>query len=125
MLGLAGMLMTPLAAGQEEDMGRKMQVVEAQLGAGDGVVALSREGLSLAPPGPMREQVIFTGSSDWTPDQAEHYIDRRIQLLDLEIARVREQLDGLLVSRKRWLAVTGGRSKMSANGNGHAAVSGA
>jgi len=85
---------------------------------GDG--ALEREGLKLAQDMPLKEQVIFTGSSDWTPEQAEHYIDWRIQSVDSEIARLRQQLDDLITSRKRWLAVTGGRSKVFGNGNGHA-----
>jgi len=71
---------------------------------------------------PLKEQVIFTGSSDWSPEQAEHYIDWRIQVIDSEIGRLRQQLDDLTGVRKRWLAVTGGRSKMFTNGNGHAAA---
>ena len=71
---------------------------------------------------PLKEQVIFTGSTDWSPEQAEHYIDWRIQAIDSEIARLRQQLDDLTGVRKRWLAVTGGRSKMFTNGNGHAAA---
>jgi hypothetical protein len=45
--------------------------------------------------------------------------------VDSEIARLRQQLDDLIAARKRWLAVTGGRSKMfnngggNGNGNGH------
>jgi hypothetical protein len=73
----------------------------------------------------VKEQVIFTGSTDWSPEQAEHYIDWRIQQIDIDIARLRQQLDDLTASRKRWLAVTGGRSKMfngNGNGNGHAAT---
>jgi len=35
----------------------------------------------------------FTGSTDWSPDQAEHYIDWRIQCIDTDIARLRQQLD--------------------------------
>jgi len=89
--------------------------------------ALEREGLKLAQDMPLKEQVIFTGSSDWTPEQAEHYIDWRIQSVDSEIARLRTQLDDLIASRKRWLAVTGGRSKVFgiANGNGHGATASA
>jgi len=39
--------------------------------------------------------------------------------VDSEIARLRQQLDDLIASRKRWLAVTGGRSKMFNNGGGN------
>src|SRR5229473_2087280 len=45
--------------------------------------------------------------------------------VDIDIARLRQQLDDLIASRKRWLAVTGGRSKVFATGNGHAAASSA
>lgn len=78
---------------------------------GSGLEAL--EGLDF----PLKEQLIFTASSDWTPDQAEQYIDWRIQQIDGEIARLRQQLDDLIAARKRWLAVTGGRSKISTNGH--------
>jgi hypothetical protein len=118
---------------QEAHVARKAaEVMEATSGALEGVlvplkevVALSRDESKLPHDAPPREQVIFTGSVEWTPEEAEHYIDRRIQLLDLEIARVRERLDDLIGMRKRWLAVTGGRSKMYANGNGHAGANGA
>jgi hypothetical protein len=105
-------------------MVRKVEMMAAKV---EGEGALEREGLKLAQDMPLKEQVIFTGSSDWTPEQAEHYIDWRIQSVDSEIARLRQQLDDLIVSRKRWLAVTGGRSKVFgiANGNGHAATTSA
>lgn len=63
-------------------------------------------------------QTLSVGSTDWTPDQAEQYIDWRLQNLDSEIASLRGQLDERLAMRKRWLAVTGGRSKIG-NGNGN------
>jgi len=106
-------------------MGRKMEVMEATAIALEGVVALNRDELKLSHEPQLKEQVLFTGSVEWSPEEAEHYIDRRIQLLDLEISRVREQLDDLIGARKRWWAVTGGRSKMFANGNGHAVTNGA
>ncbi|PYO99195.1 MAG: hypothetical protein DMD61_07900 [Gemmatimonadetes bacterium] len=59
-----------------------------------------------------KERLIFTGPADWTPDQAEQYIDWRIQLVDADVARLRQQLDDLTAMRRRWLAVTGGRSKV-------------
>jgi len=115
------------AASQEDDMVRKVEMLAAKAGAVEGEGALEREGLKLAQDMPLKEQVIFTGSSDWTPEQAEHYIDWRIQSVDSEIARLRTQLDDLIASRKRWLAVTGGRSKVFgiANGNGHGATASA
>src|SRR5438093_12226264 len=107
---------------QEDHMGRKVELLAAKAGAVEGEGAVEREGLKLAQDLPLKEQVIFTGSSDWTPEQAEHYIDWRIQVIDSEIGRLRQQLDDLTGVRKRWLAVTGGRSKMFTNGNGHAAA---
>ena len=73
----------------------------------------------------LAEQALSTGSTDWTPEQTEQYIDWRLQNLDAEIAALRGQLDELIALRKRWLAVTGGRSKMNGNGgsNGTAAAS--
>jgi hypothetical protein len=65
------------------------------------------------------EQSLSSGSTDWTPEQAELYIDWRLQNLDAEIAAVRSQLEELTATRKRWLAVTGGRSKMNGNGGGN------
>ena len=94
--------------------------------AANAVTAESLAGLEPPPPvpatSPVKEQVT---STDWSPEQAEHYIDWRIQQIDVDIARLRQQLDDLTASRKRWLAVTGGRSKMfptNGNGNGHAAT---
>ncbi len=105
-------------------MVRKAEMLAAKLGSVEGEGVPEREGLKLAEDMPLKEQVIFTGSSDWTPEQAEHYIDWRIQSVDTDIARLRQQLDDLIAQRKRWLAVTGGRSKVFgiANGNGHGAT---
>ncbi|HUK22316.1 MAG TPA: hypothetical protein VLV45_12280 [Gemmatimonadales bacterium] len=58
------------------------------------------------------EQTLMQGSSDWTPEQTEQYIDWRLQNIDLEIAGLRSKLEELTALRKRWLAVTGGRSKV-------------
>jgi hypothetical protein len=122
-LGLGMIVGVRSALFQEDHMVRKVEMLAAKAGAVEGESAIEREGLKLAQDMPLREQVIFTGSTDWTPDQAEHYIDWRIQCIDTDIARLRQQLDDLIASRKRWLAVTGGRSKVFANGNGHAAAS--
>src|SRR6266436_1209911 len=112
---------------QEDHMVRKVEMLAAKAGAVEGDSAIEREGLKLAQDMPLKEQVIFTGSTDWSPDQAEHYIDWRIQSVDTDIARLRQQLDDLIAQRKRWLAVTGGRSKVFGvtNGNGHGATSSA
>jgi hypothetical protein len=95
-------------------MGRRVDLMAATA-----ATAETLAGMTIAPEIPVKEQVIFTGSTDWSPEQAEHYIDWRIQQIDSEIARLRQQLDDLTGMRKRWLAVTGGRSKMFANGNGN------
>ena len=125
MLGLGMIVGVRSALLQEDHMVRKVEMLAAKAGAVEGGSAIEREGLKLAQDMPLKEQVIFTGSTDWSPDQAEHYIDWRIQCIDSDIARLRQQLDDLISSRKRWLAVTGGRSKVFANGNGHAAASSA
>ena len=89
--------------------GARSEVVEAMQAAVDHQG--SRVGHDLLPP----KQTLSVGSTDWTPEQAEQYIDWRLQNLDSEIASLRGQLDELIAMRKRWLAVTGGRSKI---GNG-------
>ena len=106
------------SATREEHMGRKVELVGSMGSNGNGHEIDTVPVVEM----PLKEQVIFTGSSDWSPEQAEHYIDWRIQVIDSEIGRLRQQLDDLTGVRKRWLAVTGGRSKMFTNGNGHAAA---
>ena len=72
-----------------------------------------------------KDRLIFTGPADWTPEQAEQYIDWRIHLVDADVAKLRQQLDDLTAMRRRWLAVTGGCSKVlgignvNGSGNGH------
>ena len=106
------------SANREEHMGRKVELVAAVGSTGSNGNGHEIDTVPVVEMA-MKEQVIFTGSTDWSPEQAEHYIDWRIQLIDTEIARLRQQLDDLTGVRKRWLAVTGGRSKMFSNGNGH------
>jgi len=91
--------------------GPRAEVLEAMNGSenGSGPDGAKHEG-------GLSEQVLTSGSTDWTPEQAEQYIDWRLQNLDAEIAALRSQLDDLIALRKRWLAVTGGRSKMNGNG---------
>src|SRR2546426_12162244 len=93
---------------QEDHMVRKVEMLAAKAGAVEGESAIEREGLKLAQDMPLKEQVIFTGSTDWSPDQAEHYIDWRIQCIDSNIARLRQQLAALLPSPTRGLPGPGG-----------------
>ena len=98
-------------------MGRKVTDVLAKMEGGE------RDEAHLVHDVEPKEPLVFTGPADWTPDQAEQYIDWRIQQVDQNVAKLRQQLDDLIAVRRRWLAVTGGRSKVfttgSGNGNGN------
>src|SRR3989441_11878048 len=59
-----------------------------------------------------KDRLIFTGPADWTPEQAEQYIDWRIHLVDADVAKLRQQLDDLTAMRPRWLRVTGGGAQV-------------
>src|SRR6266567_3307981 len=100
---IIGVRSTPF---REDHMVRKAEMLAAKLGSVEGEGAPEREGLKLAEDVSFKEQVIFTGSTDWTPDQAEHYIDWRIQSVDTDIARLRQQLDDLIAQRKRCVPLT-------------------
>src|SRR6266576_2264246 len=76
---IIGVRSTPF---REDHMVRKAEMLAAKLGSVEGEGAPEREGLKLAEDVSFKEQVIFTGSTDWTPDQAEHYIDWRIQSVE-------------------------------------------
>ena len=93
-------------------MGRKVTDVLAKMELGE------RDEAQLVHDAEPKEQLVFTGPADWTPDQAEQYIDWRIHLVDANVAKLRQQLDDQIAMRRRWLAVTGGRSKVSPSGNG-------
>ena|SRR2546427_670275 len=97
-------------------MGRKLDIMGRKVDVLDRADML--EDLKQMQDVERKEQLIFTNSSDWTPEQAEQYIDWRIQQVDAEIGKLRQQLDDLTAMRKRWLAVTGGRSRV-VGGNGH------
>src|SRR2546430_5583775 len=81
------------ATSQEEHMVRKVEMLATKAGGIEGESAPEREGLKLAQDMPLKEQVIFTGSSDWTPEQAEHYIDWRIPSVGSGNARLRTPPD--------------------------------
>ena len=101
-------------------MGRKLDLMGRKVvDMLEKVDVLEVQDVPLRPDGAPKERLTFTGPADWTPDQAEQYIDWRIQLVDAEVARLRQQLDDLTALRRRWLAVTGGRSKVMGNGNGN------
>ncbi|HEY6157324.1 MAG TPA: hypothetical protein VIV88_07700 [Gemmatimonadales bacterium] len=93
-------------------MGRKVTDVLAKMEVGE------RDEAHLVHEVEPKEPLVFTGPADWTPDQAEQYIDWRIQQVDQNVAKLRQQLDDLIAMRRRWLAVTGGRSKVFAAGSG-------
>ena len=93
-------------------MGRKVTDVLAKMEVGE------RDEAQLVHDVEPKEELVFTGPADWTPDQAEQYIDWRIQQVDAHVSKLRQQLDDLIGMRRRWLAVTGGRSKVSPSGNG-------
>src|SRR2546428_12981311 len=78
---------------REDHMVRKAEMLAAKLGSVEGEGAPEREGLKLAEDVSFKGQVIFTGSTDWTPDQAEHYIDWRIQTGDTATAQRRHHPD--------------------------------
>ncbi len=101
-------------------MGRKLDLMGRKvIDVLEKVDVVEGQDLQVRPDGASKERLIFTGPADWTPDQAEQYIDWRIQLVDGEVARLRQQLDDLTAMRRRWLAVTGGRSKVFGSGNGN------
>lgn len=101
-------------------MGRKLDLMGRKvIDVLERVDVVEAQDLQVRPEGAGKERVIFTGPADWTPDQAEQYIDWRIQLVDADVAKLRQQLDDLTAMRRRWLAVTGGRSKVFGNGNGN------
>ena len=94
-------------------MGRKVTDVLAKMEVGE------REEAQLVHDVEPKEQLVFTGPADWSPDQAEQYIDWRIHQVDQTVAKLRQQLDDQIAMRRRWLAVTGGRSKVSPSGTGN------
>src|SRR5207244_11796649 len=110
--------MRPIIA-EEDRMGRKLDMMGRKVvDVLEKVDILQHEDLPLGASHDANEGVLFTGPADWTPDQAEQYIDWRIQLVDAHVAKLRQQLDDLTAMRRRWLAVTGGRSKVFGTGNG-------
>ena len=100
-------------------MGRKLEMMGRKVvDVLEKVDILQHDDLPLGTNQDANERLLFTGPADWTPDQAEQYIDWRIQLVDAHVAKLRQQLDDLTAMRRRWLAVTGGRSKVFGTGNG-------
>src|SRR5436309_13367023 len=96
-------------------MGRKVDLLEK-------VDVIEHEELKLLGDGVERgverkDRLVFTSPSDWTPEQAEQYLDWRIHLVDAEITKLRQQMEDTSSLRRRWLTVSGGRSKLVGNGN--------
>ncbi|OLC03810.1 MAG: hypothetical protein AUH78_25995 [Gemmatimonadetes bacterium 13_1_40CM_4_69_8] len=100
-------------------MGRKVDLLEK-------VDVIEHEELKLLGDGAERgvergverkDRLVFTSPSDWSPEQTEQYLDWRIHLVDAEITRLRQQIEDQSSLRRRWLTVTGGRSKLVGNGN--------
>src|SRR5438876_12403186 len=94
-------------------MGRKVTDVLAKMEGGE------REEAHLVQDVEPKEPLVFTGPVDWTPDQAAQYIDSRIQQVDQNVAKLRQQLDDLIAVRRRWLTVPSGRSKAFTTGLGN------
>ena len=97
-------------------MGRKVDLLEK-------VDVIEHEELKLLGDGVERgverkDRLVFTSPSDWTPEQAEQYLDWRIHLVDAEITKLRQQIEDTSSLRRRWLTVTGGRSKLVGSSNG-------
>src|SRR5204862_8041892 len=110
--------MRPIIA-EEDRMGRKLEMMGRKVvDVLEKVDILQHDDLPLGTNQDANERLVFTGPADWTPDQAEQYIDWRIQLVDAHVAKLRQQLDDLTAMRRRWLAVTGRRSKVFGTGNG-------
>ncbi|HYT99698.1 MAG TPA: hypothetical protein VEK85_04940 [Gemmatimonadales bacterium] len=97
-------------------MGRKVDLLEK-------VDVIEHEELKLLGDGVERgverkERLVFTSPSDWSPEQTEQYLDWRIHLVDAEITKLRQQIEDQSSLRRRWLTVTGGRSKLVGSSNG-------
>jgi len=97
-------------------MGRKVDLLEK-------VDVIEHEELKLLGDGVERgverkERLVFTSPSDWSPEQTEQYLDWRIHLVDAEITKLRQQIEDQSSLRRRWLTVTGGRSKLVVSSNG-------
>src|SRR5256886_17664918 len=110
--------MRPIIA-EEDGMGRKLEMMGRKVvDVLEKVDILQHDDLPLGTNQESSERLVFTGPADWSPDQAEQYIDWRIQLVDAHVAKLRPQLDDLTAMGRRWLAGTGGRSKVFGTGDG-------
>src|SRR2546423_13893042 len=110
--------MRPIIA-EEDRMGRKLDMMGRKVvDVLEKVDILQHEDMPLVTNHESNERLVFTGPADWTPDQAEQYIDWRIQLVDGHAAKVRPQPDDLTAKRRRRPAGTGGRAQGVATGDG-------
>ena len=105
-------------------MGRKMlDVMGQKVDLLEKVDVIEHEELKLLGDGVERgverkDRLVFTSPSDWSPEQTEQYLDWRIHLVDAEITKLRQQIEDQSSLRRRWLTVTGGRSKLVGSSNG-------
>lgn len=65
-----------------------------------------------AKPEPPMELATFRAET-CTPSEVERLIDVRVGQVQSEIAQHRAQIEELTAEQKRWLAVTGGRSRLN------------
>src|SRR2546429_1758857 len=83
--------MRPIIA-EEDRMGRKLDMMGRKVvDVLEKVDILQHEDLPLGANHESNERLVFTGPADWTPDQAEQYIDWRIQLVDAHVAKLRSE----------------------------------
>src|SRR2546423_15724092 len=99
--------MRPIIA-EEDGMGRKLEMMGRKVvDVLEKVDILQHDDLPLGTNQESNERLVFTGPADWSPDQAEQYIDWRIQLGDGHVAQPRPPPHGPTAVRPRSLAGTG------------------
>src|SRR2546430_16695292 len=101
--------MRPIMA-EEDGMGRKLEMMGRKVvDVLEKVDILQHDDLPLGTNQESNERLVFTGPADWSPDQAEQYIDWRIPLVAAPLAKLRQPPDDPSAMRRGWPAGTGGR----------------